>query len=73
MNKSGINIPGLKYRESGNFLLIAGPCVVEGEDVVNGVSLCKVKMSAAKIITGIFIMPAVAGYNTSPLSSEISI
>jgi 2-dehydro-3-deoxyphosphooctonate aldolase (KDO 8-P synthase) len=34
MNETGINIPGLKYRESGNFLLIAGPCVVEGEDVV---------------------------------------
>jgi 2-dehydro-3-deoxyphosphooctonate aldolase (KDO 8-P synthase) len=34
MIKNGINIPGLKYGESGNFLLIAGPCVVESEDVV---------------------------------------
>ena len=28
------NIPGLKFRDSGNFLLIAGPCVVESEDVI---------------------------------------
>jgi 2-dehydro-3-deoxyphosphooctonate aldolase (KDO 8-P synthase) len=34
MLKHGINIPGLKYGESGNFLLIAGPCVVEGEEIV---------------------------------------
>ncbi len=34
MNEKGINIPLLKYMDSGNFLLIAGPCVVEGEDIV---------------------------------------
>ncbi|MCX6254608.1 MAG: 3-deoxy-8-phosphooctulonate synthase [Bacteroidia bacterium] len=34
MSKAGINIPGIKYSESGNFLLIAGPCVVESEEVV---------------------------------------
>ena len=34
MHKHGINIPGLKYGETGNFLLIAGPCVVESEDLV---------------------------------------
>jgi 2-dehydro-3-deoxyphosphooctonate aldolase (KDO 8-P synthase) len=34
MLKSGINIPGLKFGETGNFLLIAGPCVVEGADMV---------------------------------------
>jgi len=34
MLKHGINIPGLKYGETGNFLLIAGPCVVESEDNV---------------------------------------
>jgi 2-dehydro-3-deoxyphosphooctonate aldolase (KDO 8-P synthase) len=33
MLKRGINIPGLKYGETGNFLLIAGPCVVESEDI----------------------------------------
>ena len=31
MSNPIINIPGLKFSESGNFLLIAGPCVVEDE------------------------------------------
>jgi len=35
MKSVGIDIPGLKFKESGNFLLIAGPCVVENEEVVN--------------------------------------
>jgi 2-dehydro-3-deoxyphosphooctonate aldolase (KDO 8-P synthase) len=35
MESAGINIPGLKFKESGNFLLIAGPCVVENEEIVN--------------------------------------
>ena len=34
MIKAGINIPGIEFRESGNFLLVAGPCVVESEEVV---------------------------------------
>jgi 2-dehydro-3-deoxyphosphooctonate aldolase (KDO 8-P synthase) len=34
MLKNGINIPGLKYGDTGNFLLIAGPCVVESEKIV---------------------------------------
>ena len=34
MNRGGINIPGIRFAESGNFLLIAGPCVVESQDVV---------------------------------------
>jgi 2-dehydro-3-deoxyphosphooctonate aldolase (KDO 8-P synthase) len=34
MSKAVFNIPGLQFKESGNFLLIAGPCVVEGEEVV---------------------------------------
>ncbi len=34
MSKAGINIPGIKFKESGNFLLIAGPCVVESEEIV---------------------------------------
>jgi 2-dehydro-3-deoxyphosphooctonate aldolase (KDO 8-P synthase) len=38
MLKNGINIPGLKYGNTGNFLLIAGPCVVEGEDIVFGIA-----------------------------------
>jgi 2-dehydro-3-deoxyphosphooctonate aldolase (KDO 8-P synthase) len=34
MSKAVFNIPGLKFSESANFFLIAGPCVVESEDVV---------------------------------------
>jgi len=34
MSKAGINIPGIKFSETGNFLLIAGPCVVESEKIV---------------------------------------
>jgi len=45
MNNSGIDIPGLKYGKSDNFLLIAGPCVVEGEDVVFEIADYLVKLS----------------------------
>jgi 2-dehydro-3-deoxyphosphooctonate aldolase (KDO 8-P synthase) len=45
MNKCGIDIPGLRYRNSDNFLLIAGPCVVEGEDVVFEIADHLVKLS----------------------------
>jgi len=34
MIKAGINIPGISFKESGNFLLIAGPCVIESEKIV---------------------------------------
>jgi 2-dehydro-3-deoxyphosphooctonate aldolase (KDO 8-P synthase) len=34
MSKAGINIPGVNFNGSGNFLLIAGPCVVESEKIV---------------------------------------
>lgn len=34
MSHAAINIPGIKFSESGNFLLIAGPCVVENEKIV---------------------------------------
>ena len=34
MSKAVINIPGISFIESGNFLLIAGPCVVESEEIV---------------------------------------
>jgi len=34
MSQTGINIPGISFNESGNFLLIAGPCVVESEEIV---------------------------------------
>lgn len=32
------DIPGLKFRESNNFLLLAGPCVVESEELVREVA-----------------------------------
>jgi 2-dehydro-3-deoxyphosphooctonate aldolase (KDO 8-P synthase) len=38
MIKSGINIPGINHNNTGNFLLIAGPCVVDGEDMVYGIA-----------------------------------
>jgi 2-dehydro-3-deoxyphosphooctonate aldolase (KDO 8-P synthase) len=34
MSQVGINIPGISFKESGNFLLIAGPCVVESEEII---------------------------------------
>jgi 2-dehydro-3-deoxyphosphooctonate aldolase (KDO 8-P synthase) len=34
MSQTVIDIPGISYKESGNFLLIAGPCVVESEEIV---------------------------------------
>jgi 2-dehydro-3-deoxyphosphooctonate aldolase (KDO 8-P synthase) len=34
MSRSAINIPGIKFTETGSFLLIAGPCVVESEQIV---------------------------------------
>ena len=34
MSNAVINIPGINFSESGNFLLIAGPCVVESEKIV---------------------------------------
>jgi len=36
MSKAVINIPGIKFTASGNFLLIAGPCVVESREIVFG-------------------------------------
>jgi len=45
MNEKGINIPLLKYMDSGNFLLIAGPCVVESEEIVFEITEHLVKLS----------------------------
>ncbi len=33
-----MNIPGLKHAEKGNFLLLAGPCVVESREIVREVA-----------------------------------
>ncbi len=35
MSQAVKNIPGIKFTESGNFLLIAGPCVVENQKIVS--------------------------------------
>jgi 2-dehydro-3-deoxyphosphooctonate aldolase (KDO 8-P synthase) len=40
-----INIPGIKYSDTGNFLLIAGPCVVESEDIVYETAEFAVKLA----------------------------
>lgn len=34
MSKAVINIPGISFKDSGNFLLISGPCVIESEAIV---------------------------------------
>jgi 2-dehydro-3-deoxyphosphooctonate aldolase (KDO 8-P synthase) len=34
MSNAVINIPGLEFNDTGNFLLIAGPCVIESEEIV---------------------------------------
>jgi 2-dehydro-3-deoxyphosphooctonate aldolase (KDO 8-P synthase) len=34
MSNAVMNIPGIDFVESGNFLLLAGPCVVESEEIV---------------------------------------
>jgi 2-dehydro-3-deoxyphosphooctonate aldolase (KDO 8-P synthase) len=34
MSKAVLNIPGIQFTDSGNFLLIAGPCVIESEEIV---------------------------------------
>src|SRR5512140_2547762 len=34
MSQAELNIPGIHFAGYGNFLLIAGPCVVESEEIV---------------------------------------
>ena len=45
MSNAVINIPGIHFLESGNFLLIAGPCVVESEKIVLETAEHLVKLS----------------------------
>ena len=54
MKSVGINIPGLKFKESGNFLLIAGPCVVENEEVVNETAASLLELSEKYSIPFVF-------------------
>ncbi|OFY65100.1 MAG: 3-deoxy-8-phosphooctulonate synthase [Bacteroidetes bacterium RBG_13_43_22] len=54
MNIKAENIPGLKYGKTGNFLLIAGPCIVEGESVVFEIAEHLVKLSEKYQIPFVF-------------------
>ena len=45
MKVSELNIPLLKYTDSGNFLLLAGPCVVESEEMTFRVAAEVVRIS----------------------------
>lgn len=45
MSNAVVNIPGIHFTESGNFLLIAGPCVVESEEIVFETASHLVKLS----------------------------
>ena len=54
MKSVGIDIPGLKFKESGNFLLIAGPCVVENEEVVNETAASLLELSEKYNIPFVF-------------------
>jgi 2-dehydro-3-deoxyphosphooctonate aldolase (KDO 8-P synthase) len=54
MKSVGINIPGLKFKESGNFLLLAGPCVVESEEVVNETAVRLLELSEKYSIPLVF-------------------
>jgi 2-dehydro-3-deoxyphosphooctonate aldolase (KDO 8-P synthase) len=54
MNKVGIDIPGIKFGDSDNFLLIAGPCVVEGDEIVFRIAEEMVKLSEKYSIPYIF-------------------
>ena len=54
MLRAAINIPGINFTESGNFLLIAGPCVVESEEIVFETAAQLVKLSQKYQIPFVF-------------------
>lgn len=49
-----IDIPGIKFADSDNFILIAGPCVVESEEVVTRIAEHLVKLTEEYRIPYIF-------------------
>lgn len=49
-----IDIPGIKYSDSDNFILIAGPCVVEGDEIVMRIAEHLVRLSEKFSIPYIF-------------------
>ncbi len=54
MSNPSINIPGIKFNETGNFLLIAGPCVVESEEIVFETAEHMKKLSEKYMIPFVF-------------------
>jgi len=54
MTNAAINIPGIKFKDSGNFFLLAGPCVVESEEIVFETAEHLVKLSEKYNIPFIF-------------------
>jgi 2-dehydro-3-deoxyphosphooctonate aldolase (KDO 8-P synthase) len=54
MSETINNIPGIKFTNSGNFFLIAGPCVVENEEIVVETAEHLVKLSEKYRIPFIF-------------------
>lgn len=54
MSNAAINIPGISFLESANFLLIAGPCVVESKEIVFETAEHLVKLSEKYKIPFVF-------------------
>ena len=54
MSNAVINIPGISFLESGNFLLIAGPCVVESKEIIFETAEHLVKLSEKYKIPFVF-------------------
>lgn len=54
MSKAEIKIPGIRYSESINFLLIAGPCVVESEEIVFETAEHLIKLSEKYMLPFVF-------------------
>ena len=48
------HIPGIKHTDSGNFFLIAGPCVVESEEMTLGIAKTVQALTAGLKIPYIF-------------------
>jgi len=54
MSNAVINIPGISFLKSGNFLLIAGPCVVESKEIIFETAEHLVKLSEKYKIPFVF-------------------
>jgi len=63
-----LKIPGLKYTDSGNFLLLAGPCVVESKDITFKVAE-KVKEISEKYSIPLIFKSSYRKANRSKLNS----